>query len=276
MGEWTHRRLGHLHAFERRVPSTEDTGLSNVEVWRGQHSHHDEQLDHGAVPLMRPLGEHVTVQLGAFGSIQKSFSSLYPDINLLTFNTATFSQIEWAKGGWKVAGGVRAERNFFPSIFDESSGPIMRLGLNRELSPTTNLRMSYGESLRFASLAERYVEGSLGDNIDIIGNVDLISESGNNWEIGLVQEVKGEGVSLLLEAAVFVLNYDEMIEYTLLPQVDSNNAILFTPEGDPMFFFKPLNLGQTRIAGFELSASGDAKIAGVPFRTVGIHVQLRR
>ena len=37
-------------------------------------------------------------------------------------------------------------------------------------------------------------------------------------------------MSLLLKAA-FVLNYDEMIEYTLLPQVDSNNAILFTPKG---------------------------------------------
>ena len=265
---------GHIDAWATYMPLNGGSHQLKTRVYRTSRYGEDSiptmtsNLTMAQYRYMRPLGEHVTVQLGAFGSIQKSFSSLYPDINLLTFNTATFSQIEWAKGGWKVAGGVRAERNFFPSIFDESSGPIMRLGLNRELSPTTNLRMSYGESLRFASLAERYVEGSLGDNIDIIGNVDLISESGNNWEIGLVQEVKGEGVSLLLEAAAFVLNYDEMIEYTLLPQVDSNNAILFTPEGDPMFFFKPLNLGQTRIAGFELSASGDAKIAGVPFRTV--------
>ena len=72
-------------------------------------------------------------------------------------------------------------------------------------------------------------------------------------------------MSLLLEAAAFVLNYDEMIEYTLLPQVDSNNAILFTPEGDPMFFFKPLNLGQTRIAGFELSASATPKLLACRF-----------
>ena len=96
------------------------------------------------------------------------------------------------------------------------------------------------------------MEGSLGDNIDIVGNLDLISESGNNWELGLVQEVKGEGVSLLLEAAAFVLNYDEMI-VTLLPQVDSNNAILFTPEGDPMFFFKPLNLGRTLVQALSLA-----------------------
>ena len=265
---------GHVDAWATYMPLNGGSHQLKTRVYRTSRYGEDSiptmtsNLTMGHYRYMHPIGEHVTVQVGAFGSIQKSFSSLYPDINLLTFNTATFSQIEWAKGGWKLTGGVRTERNFFPGIFDENSGPISRLGLNRELSPTTNLRMSFGESLRFASLAERYVEGSLGDNIDIIGNIDLLNESGNNWEIGLVQEVKGDGVNMLLEASAFLLNYEEMIEYTLLPQVDSNNAILFTPEGDPMFFFKPLNLGQTRIAGFELSASGNAQIAGVPFRTV--------
>ena len=248
---------------------------------------------------MRPLFEHFTIQVGAFGSIQKSFSSLYPDITLRTFNVASFEQIEWAKNGWKLAGGVRFERNFFPqevnfasffphfprgverdedgnriwpsnpnAVFDEMSGPIWRFGLNRALTPTTNVRMSYGESLRFASLAERYVEGSLGDAIDIIGNVDLQNESGNNWEIGLVQEVKRDGMSMLFEAAAFLLNYDEMIEYTLAPQVDSLNNLLTTPDGEFMFFFVPLNLGKTRIAGFEVSATGNAKVGGVPIRMV--------
>ena len=90
---------------------------------------------------MRPLGT-CDRSIGRFGSIQESFSSLYPDINLLTFNTATFSQIEWAKGWMEVAGGVRAERNFFPSIFDEKLRSHHGLGLISELSPATNLRMS--------------------------------------------------------------------------------------------------------------------------------------
>ena len=247
---------------------------------------------------MRPLFEHFTIQVGAFGSIQKSFSSLYPDITLRTFNVASFEQIEWAKNGWKLAGGVLSGTSsprrsishpFFPhfprgverdedgnriwpsnpnAVFDEMSGPIWRFGLNRALTPTTNVRMSYGESLRFASLAERYVEGSLGDAIDIIGNVDLQNESGNNWEIGLVQEVKRDGMSMLFEAAAFLLNYDEMIEYTLAPQVDSLNNLLTTPDGEFMFFFVPLNLGKTRIAGFEVSATGNAKVGGVPIRMV--------
>ena len=139
------------------------------------------------------------MQVGAFGSFQKSFSSLYPGIELLTFNVAQFNQVEWASNGWKLAGGVRTERNLNPGVFDESSGPVWRFGMNRALTPSTNLRLSYGESLRFASLAERYVEGTLTDGINIRGNLGLQNESGNNWELGLVQELKGSSGSMLLE-----------------------------------------------------------------------------
>ena len=156
------------------------------------------------------------MQVGGFGSMQKSFSSLYPGIELLTFNVAQFDQIEWAHRGWKVSGGVRFEHNVNPGIFSESSGPVWRFGLNRELTPSTNLRLSYGESLRFASLAERYVEGTLTDGINIRGNIGLQNEAGNNWELGLVQELKGDAGSLLLEGSAFVLNYDDMIELSLI------------------------------------------------------------
>ena len=224
-------------------------------------------LSMGQYRYSRALGPNLTMQVGGFGSMQKSFSSLYPGIELLTFNVAQFDQIEWAHRGWKVAGGVRFEQNVNPGIFSESSGPVWRFGLNRELTPSTNLRLSYGESLRFASLAERYVEGTLTDGINIRGNIGLQSESGNNWEVGLVQELKGDAGSLLLEGSAFVLNYDEMIEYTLQAATDSNGTIIIE-DGVPQFFFQPLNLGKTRIAGYELSAVGEGKVWGVPVRTV--------
>ena len=144
---------------------------------------------------------------------------------------------------------------------------MWRFGLNRELTPSTNLRLSYGESLRFASLAERYVEGTLTDGINIRGNIGLQNEAGNNWELGLVQELKGDAGSLLLEGSAFVLNYDDMIEYTLQAATDSNGTIIIE-DGVPQFFFQPLNLGRTRIAGFEISAVGEGQVWGVPMRTV--------
>ena len=224
-------------------------------------------LGMGQYRYSRAIGENVSVQVGAFGSFQKSFSSLYPGIELLTFNLAQFNQVEWASNGWKLAGGVRTERNLNPGVFDESSGPVWRFGMNRALTPSTNLRLSYGESLRFASLAERYVEGTLTDGINIRGNLGLQNESGNNWELGLVQELKGSSGSMLLEAAAFVLNYDEMIEYTLQAATDSNGTIIIE-DGVPQFYFQPLNLGRTRIAGFELSATGEGQVGRIPVRAV--------
>ena len=81
---------------------------------------------------------------------------------------------------------------------------------------------------------------------------------------------------MLLEGAAFVLNYDEMIEYTLQAATDSNGTIIIE-DGVPQFFFQPLNLGKTRIAGFELSAVGEVKVWGSSRSHSGrIHVQLRR
>ena len=224
-------------------------------------------LSMGQYRYARSLGNNLTLQVGGFGSVQKSFSSLYPGIDLLTFNVAQFDQLEWANRGWKVAAGVRFEHNLNPGVFSEASGPVWRFGLNRELTPSTNLRLSYGESLRFASLAERYVEGTLTDGINIRGNIGLQSEAGDNWELGLVQELKGDAGSLLLEGSAFVLNYDEMIEYTLQAATDSNGTIIIE-DGVPQFYFQPLNLGRTRIAGFEMSAVGEGKVFDVPVRTM--------
>ena len=81
-----------------------------------------------------------------------------------------------------------AEANENPGLLGVF-GADVPVGVNRGLGGT-RVRVSYGESLRFASIAERYVEGTLTDGINIRGNLDLQNESGNNWEVGLVHEIK--------------------------------------------------------------------------------------
>ena len=44
---------------------------------------------------------------------------------------------------------------------------------------------------------------------------------------------------MLLEASAFLLNYDEMIEYTLRPQTNDDGNIIII-DGEPQFFFQPL------------------------------------
>ena len=82
---------------------------------------------------VREVGEHGLAQVGAFASAQNSFSSLYPDIELLTFNPAVFAQIDWERDLWKWTAGVRAEANENPGFYSESSGPTFRFGVNRGL-----------------------------------------------------------------------------------------------------------------------------------------------
>ena len=54
-------------------------------------------LGMGQYRYSKAFGRHLTLQAGGFLSFQKSYSSLYPGIQLLTFNVARFEQIEWAK-----------------------------------------------------------------------------------------------------------------------------------------------------------------------------------
>ena len=216
---------------------------------------------------VRTLKEHFVAQAGTFVSIQASFSSLYPGVELLTFNPAGFGQIDFDNDGWKATAGLRWEWNLNPGFYEEASGPVARVGLNRRLGPATTARLSYGESLRFASIAEKYLQGTLTDGITIQGNLGLVSESGNNWETGVVHRWTGDRGKLLADASAFLLNYDEMIEYTLQVQTDSTGAIVIV-DGVPQFFFQPLNLGKTRISGFEGSLTGDFRLGGLPVRAV--------
>ena len=254
---------GHADAWAtymplKAAPINQDKGLQNVEVWRGQHPHDDEQPEHVSIPIHASIQRTLDGSGGAFGSLQKSFSSLYPDINLPTFNTATFSQIEGPRmdGRWPVASGAN---EIFPGIFDETSGPI---SLGHELTclrpPICACPMaSHCALLRWPNAG---VEG-VWATTHYCRKPWPAEESGNNWEIGLVQE-KGKGVSMLLEAAVFVLNYDEMIEYTLLPRWTPTTPFCSRLRR-PDVFLQTAQLGQTRIAG--LTAAQAARESLVPF-----------
>lgn len=216
----------------------------------------------------REFSEHISALVGTYMSVQSSFSSLYPDVSLLTFNPAVFGQIEGHHGRLRTVLGARFENNLNPGFYDESSGPVLRAGINYEIRKGTNFRASAGESYRFASIAEKYFSTTLTDGIDVVGNIDLQSESGLNLEAGIKHQVTIGDKVIYLDASVFMLEYENMIEYTLLPQIDSNGGIIID-DGVLQFFYKALNIGKSRIAGFEWSANGEMDIAGIPVRVFG-------
>ncbi|MGY8918621.1 MAG: TonB-dependent receptor domain-containing protein, partial [Flavobacteriales bacterium] len=203
-----------------------------------------------------------------FMSLQSSFSSLYPGVSILTINPAVFGQIEGHHGRLRSVIGARFENNINPGFYEESSGPVLRAGINYEILKGTNFRASAGQSYRFATIAEKYFSTTLTDGIDVIGNIDLQSESGLNLEAGIKQKLALKNKVVYLDAAVFMLEYDDMIEYTLRPQLNSDGSIIIE-DGILQFFFQALNIGKSRIAGFEASANGEIDIAGIPVRVFG-------
>ena len=56
-----------------------------------------------------------------------------------------------------------------------------------------------------------------------------------------------------------------MIEYTLQETATDSNGSIIIIDGVPQFYFQPLNLGKTRISGFEVSATGDVKVRQSPY-----------
>ena len=216
----------------------------------------------------REFNEHISAQIGTFVSVQSSFSSLYPDVSVLTINPAIFGQIEGHHGRLRTVLGARYENNLNPGFYNESSGPVLRTGINFEIRKGTNFRASAGQSYRFASIAEKYFSTRLTDGIDVIGNIDLQSESGLNLEAGVKHKVIFGDKVVYLDAAVFMLEYEDMIEYTLRPQLNSEGGIIID-DGVLQFFFQALNIGKSRIAGFEWSANGEMEVAGIPVRVFG-------
>ena len=214
------------------------------------------------------LSDHFEAQAGGFMSVQTSFSSLYPGITLATFNPAVFGQIEGKHGRLRTVLGARYEDNINPGFYEESSGPVLRAGINYEIRPGTNFRASYGESYRFASLAEKYFSTTLTDGIDIVGNLDLKSESGINIEAGIKNKLRVGGKNIYLDAAVFMLQYEDMIEYTLRPRLNEDGGIIIE-DGVLQFYFQAMNIGKSRISGFELSTNGEIELAGIPVRLFG-------
>lgn len=125
---------------------------------------------------------------------------------------------------------------------DWEAKPVFRLGLNYQPAEYTFIRASYGQGYRFPTIAEKFVETQLGPLV-IGGNDDLQSETGWSTELGIKQGVKISKWKGFIDAAVFMTQYQDMMEFTF--------GVL--PNG---FGFSSKNTGDTQIPGAEITVVG--------------------
>lgn len=146
---------------------------------------------------------------------------------------------------------INAENNHVvngDTINNISTGkPVFRTGLNYQIAEYTYIRSSWGQGYRFPSMAELFITANQ-NGLEIYPNPDLKPESGWSTEIGIKQGVKFGNWMGYLDVAGFLMQYDDMMEFS------------FGLWGDKGPGFKSLNVGETQISGIEFSTTGQGKI----------------
>ncbi|SVC87663.1 uncharacterized protein METZ01_LOCUS340517, partial [marine metagenome] len=131
--------------------------------------------------------------------------------------------------------------------------PVFRTGINYQLSEATYIRSSWGQGYRFPSMAELFISTNQS-GLEIYPNPELKPESGWSAEIGIKQGVRFGNWMGYLDVAGFLMQYDEMMEFTFGPWGDPNTKPVFG------LGFKSVNVGKTQISGIEFSTNGQGKI----------------
>ncbi len=206
------------------------------------------------------------------------FSNLFGDH--YSTNLATYGQYEQHFKRLDLTGGVRFEyfeqdgragdSDFY--LGKDSSlmipvYPILRVGAHYKLAEYTHLRASFGQGIRYPSVAERYTQTSVGA-LNVFPNPTLRPEAGWAAEIGIKQAIKiGKGWKGLIDVSGFVNQYDNMMEFTFGEFKPDSISWSLNPEDigyiNNWFGFQAQNAEKARISGIEFSFNSQGKIKEV-------------
>jgi len=181
-------------------------------------------------------------------------------------NYSAFLQAEYLWQKFSGSIGLRYE-HFEADGLDTQNFPVLRLAGNYRFGLKSSLRASFGQGFRFPSFAEAFVDFS-DEAVPIYPNPDLKPEYGWNAEIGYKHQIGDKNFVTYLDAALFVSEYFDMIEFrpgVFLPD-GVNREDVPPSEINNFIGIRSENLDRARIAGIELSATGQGKLGRFPFR----------
>lgn len=171
-------------------------------------------------------------------------------------NASLFGQADFKHKRLNVSIGGRYE-NFVNDTAAAKNRSLVRYGLNYHFFKATYLRASYGQGFRYPSIAEQFIKTQVGQII-IYPNDSLKTETGWTSEIGLKQIVKINSWIFEVDIARFWSEYKDMMEFTF-----NRYSNTFNPDSLYGFGFKSVNIGNTRITGYDLSLTGKGAVYGL-------------
>ena len=134
--------------------------------------------------------------------------------------------------------------------------PVFRIGVNYRIGKYNYLRTSFATAYRFPSIAERFVNYSLGQ-LRIKENQDIQPENGYTFELGYKRSFNISNWRGYADAVVFWNEFSQMIEF--------QNTEIGLEKGDDGKYtlvatFQSQNVTRARIFGWELALVGEGKI----------------
>lgn len=202
------------------------------------------------------LSENFNITAGTYNTSIWAVGNVYKG-EFAGFSSAVYSQLEFNYKRLSLVAGGRYEINALVRA-PEATGLLKRFGANFQVARATYLRANYSEGFRFPTIGEKYVEDRVSD-LNVYPNENLASEKGFTAEIGLQQGFKIGNFSGSIDFAVFNQEFDSMIEFRFGQWVKPPPFVVG---------FKAFNLGFTRIAGYEISITGEGRIGDVLLRTI--------
>lgn len=201
--------------------------------------------------FQKRFGEKATVTAGLVDQENKVKSELYLDHSGNQLAAYVQGDVKWKI--LTFSAGARVEQNKIDSI-REDWNPVFRGGINAHILKGTYLRASIGQGYRFPSVAERFVRTNVG-SLYIYPNPGLNSEKGYSAEVGFRQVLKFGSWIGYFDAAAFQSQYENMMEFIFAQ---------WGKPSDPLvgFGFSSVNVGKTKIKGFDLSLMAEGKIVG--------------
>ena len=238
--------------------------------------------------FQRKFGTSINLSAGITHNLGQVKSWVFGDH--ISSNSALYGQVESKLNRLDITAGMRIEhyklddmkadsRFFINDSLSIPVYPIFRMGLHYKLTPATHLRASFGQGVRFPSIAERFVSTSVG-GLTIFKNPNLKPEKGWSSELGFKQLVKlGSSWKGFFDVAAFINEYSNMTEFTfgiynpLTGESLSSNGILDTEAYNELIAqgivlsqlvgFRATNAEKARITGLELSFNSQGKIGEV-------------
>jgi iron complex outermembrane receptor protein len=255
-----------LHQLKSRLYWVSNENLSNASQSNAA------TISYADYTFQHKFGEGSTLSAGLTAIQNVVTSQLFG--NHHSQNYAAYSQLEYHKNKLDLSAGLRLEYFEMDGKQPDSQFllpgkdsvmlpfyPVLRTGLHYAIKPYTHLRASLGQGIRYPSVAERFTQTSVGA-LNIFPNADLQPEIGWAGEIGIKQGFKIGNWKAMLDAAFFVNQYSNMMEFSF-GVFNPDSVILTVQNLSNWIGFQAQNAEKARISGLDLSFNSSGKLGKV-------------